>query len=125
MVERVTHEIYHKVQQRCIMGWQIMQISTLANDMRITCYFTYYFMRMSVNSPHMYVLSMTDPCMHEIMCLHMYVCLGAGLCVSSQSCFPCLFWPSNSGSFGLSDINAELLLSMQDPPAGGLKKEAP
>lgn len=35
-VERVTHEIYHKVQQRCIMGWQTMQIETLANDTGLT-----------------------------------------------------------------------------------------
>lgn len=52
-------------------------------------------------------------CTLALYMLHMqiYVCLGAIIDVSSRSYFPWLFW-SNSSSFGLSDINGELLLSM-------------
>lgn len=79
---------YHKVQKkRCITGCQIMQIYTLVNDIRLVCYFTDYFTIMSGNLPHMYVHSMTDLCIHELMCVCSCMCVHnecAGLCVSEM-----------------------------------------
>lgn len=119
--------------------WQIMQIYTLTNDMKLHVHTTLPYTRIHththtcINKTYMNVLSVTDPCLYETMfvcicmcmntSLYIYVCVCVcfTVCAQAPTCVFSTTTPlqcSNSVSSGLSDINGQLLLLMHHPPAG-------